>query len=88
MTTQLFETTFTIQNLFLAAIGEAVCIVKLLPNYVPQDNPLIRVLAETVLVNLGAYCVFWGLVYPYLLSPIRHFPTINVSLVCLFKIRT
>ena len=79
MTTKFFETFCNIQNLFLAAVAEALCIVKFLPDYVPRQQPLIRTLAGTAFANILVYCIFWGLVYPYLLSPIRHFPTIDVS---------
>lgn len=79
MTTKLFDTVFSLQSLVLGAAVESFGIIKLLPDHVPQDNPFIQVLSITVLVNVAFYYTFWGLVYPYLLSPIRHLPTINVS---------
>lgn len=80
MAAKLFDTVFSFQNLILAAVVESVVLTKLLPDHVPLDNPLVRMLAIAVLANIGVYCLFWGIVYPYTLSPIRHFPTIDVRL--------
>ena len=79
MATALWETTFSLQNLAIAAVIEAFVITKLLKDLAPPDNPLLHLLPLTALCNVGFYCVFWGLIYPYALSPIRHFPTIDVK---------
>lgn len=79
MATKFFDTVFGFQSLLLAAVVEAFGIIKLFPNAVPEENPLIYALSRTVLANLILFCVFWGLIYPYALSPIRHFPTASVS---------
>jgi hypothetical protein len=78
MTTQFLDKALSLQNLFLGAIAESYLVVKLLPDYVPQGNPLVWVLIRVLAANIGVFCIFWGLIYPYAFSPIRHFPTVNV----------
>lgn len=74
MATRGFNKAFNLQNLGLAGLVEAIAIVQFLPGHISKDNPLLWILLRVLGLHLVFYCVFWGLINPYVFSAIRHFP--------------
>ncbi|KIW06824.1 uncharacterized protein PV09_02504 [Verruconis gallopava] len=77
MASKVFERVVSLQSLVFASVAESLLVVRWLPSYVPQDGPLAWALLRALAANFALYCVFWGLVYPYFVSPLRHFPTVK-----------
>jgi hypothetical protein len=79
MAIRFIDKALSLQNLILGAVVESYIIVKIFVDQLPRDNPLVWVLPWLLAINIGVYCVFWGMIYPYVFSPIRHFPAVKAS---------
>lgn len=77
-------------HLVVAAI-EAMFLTKAFPAYFPQQNAFssayIRLLAAHASFVALYFFFYLGLIYPYYVSPLRHFPTPSVSTSPLARIR-
>ncbi|GAM82524.1 hypothetical protein ANO11243_005060 [Dothideomycetidae sp. 11243] len=63
----------TIPALLFAAAGEAMLLTILIPQYLPA-NPFFRCLIRTTLFNFFCFSVYKVLIWPFLLTPLRHLP--------------
>lgn len=73
-----FAKLFSFQSLTLAAAFESLLVIKVLPSYYSSQSHLTQV-AIIFLANYAFHALFWVLVYPRLLSPLRHIPGPRVS---------
>jgi hypothetical protein len=71
---------FSLQGLLFQAAVEALLAVRLLPEYLPSHNAFLWILIRLLMLNYTLYAVYWGLIYPYFFSPLRHFPSSKVRL--------
>ncbi|KAF3007241.1 hypothetical protein E8E14_009234 [Neopestalotiopsis sp. 37M] len=75
-----FARIFTLPNLTLAATFESLVVIKFLGNRITEIFPQfdannhIGIVAVVFAVNYVFALFFWGLLYPKLLSPLRHLP--------------
>lgn len=69
---------FSLQGLFFQAAVEALLAVRFLPEYLPTRNGFVWIFVRLLPLNYFLYAVYWGLLYPYAVSPLRHFPTSKV----------
>lgn len=80
-----FARIFTLPNLTLAATFESLVVIKFLGNRITEIFPQfdannhIGIVAVVFAVNYVFALFFWGLLYPKLLSPLRHLPGPRVS---------
>lgn len=67
-----------------AAALESLLVTKYFPQYLPADQNgfsrvFIRIAAVHAVWIALYFFVYWGLIYPYFVSPLRHFPQPRVS---------
>jgi hypothetical protein len=74
---------FNLKGLTLQAAVEAFLAARVLPEYLPEylpaRNAFFWLFLRLLLVNYAIYSIFWGLIYSYFVSPIRHFPSPQVG---------
>lgn len=72
---------FKLQYLTLYAAIEAFLVAKFLPQWVPEKNALAWAFLPLLILNYTLHTLFWGLLYPYLFSPLRNIPEPKVNLI-------
>ncbi|KAF2157494.1 cytochrome P450 [Myriangium duriaei CBS 260.36] len=59
--------------LVFAAVAEALVLTIVIPQHLPP-NPLVWTLIRTTILNLVVYAFYKVLIWPFLLTPLRHLP--------------
>lgn len=74
---------YNVPGHFGAAIVEAFLLTKTFPEYFPQQRPFLWAFIRLIGIHAVAILVYMfiyrGLIDPYFLSPIRHFPEPGVN---------
>ena len=77
----------TFPNVTLFSIAEVWLLTKILPQkvpelnqYIPENNTLAWALIRTLPLNYVLLFLYWGLIYNYFISPLRHFPAARVRI--------
>jgi hypothetical protein len=82
---------FNLPGHVVAACIEALVLTKAFPQKFPAQNAFvwafIRLLGLHLAVIVSFFFFYLGLIYPYFVSPIRHFPATSVSISPLARIR-
>lgn len=71
---------FSFQSVTLIAAVEWFLAIKVLPGYYDTQKTHLATAGVVFAVNYAFYGLFWLLLYPRLLSPLRHLPGPRVSL--------
>jgi hypothetical protein len=64
----------------LGAAIEALLVTKSYPQHLPEHNPFIYAFLRFLVLNYALLAGYWGLIYPFFISPLRHFPSPKVRL--------
>lgn len=76
----------SIPGITLICIFEALFISKAIPNHVSGHDPFIKLFFTLLPLHFLGFAIFWGVIYPFLLSPIRHFPAPKAGLATVVNI--
>jgi hypothetical protein len=69
---------FSLPSLTIAGAVECFLVIRLFPNYFDSHSRFTAA-AGTILLNYAFGIIFWALLYPTLLSPLRRIPGPRVS---------
>ena len=70
----IYEQLFGLPSLTLAAAVESLLVIKLFPAYCVSLQSILLSVVTIFLANYAFGALFWLLIYPRLLSPLRHIP--------------
>ena len=70
----IYEHLFGLPSLTLAAAAESLLVIKLFPAYYDSRQSHLLSVATIFLANYAFGALFWLLIHPRLLSPLRHIP--------------
>lgn len=69
---------FSIPGLTFAATAQSILAIKLFPSYYSSQSHLVSV-AVIFLANYFVGLLFWAILYPIFINPLRHIPGPKVS---------
>jgi hypothetical protein len=69
---------FSLQGLAIQAVVEASLAARFFPEYLPSNNTFAWAILRFLVLNYVLYIGYWGIINPYFVSPIRHFPSPKV----------
>ena len=69
----------SIPGVTLCCVLELFVLSKELPKHVPDSYAFLKLFFTLLALHYLTIMVFWGLTYPFLVSPLRHFPAPKVS---------
>lgn len=76
----------SIPGVTLLCIFEAFVLSKALPNHVSGQVPFVKSFFTLLPLHFLALAVFWGIIYPFFISPLRRFPAPKVGLATVINI--
>jgi len=70
----------SVSGVTLCCVLESFLLSKALPKHVSDSYAFAKIFFTLLPLHYLTLVVFWGLIYPFLVSPLKHFPAPKVSL--------